>query len=111
MSVCVLIFLIVLKFFKVLKWVPGITYFVASIHYLYILINNPYDANMGIGPLIAVRICTVLSWRFNLKDTANIKVLGDIPDSLPTPVVPISSWQDFVRVRNDAYTTLGPKDK
>jgi MFS superfamily sulfate permease-like transporter len=49
-------------------------------------------------PLIAVVLATVVSAFFQLADTAQLKVVGSLPQGLPSWQFPVVSWQDVVQL-------------
>ncbi|XP_024915487.1 solute carrier family 26 member 6-like [Cynoglossus semilaevis] len=51
--------------------------------------------------LLAVIISTVISWKFNFKETFDVKVVGKIPSGLQPPTFPPAST--FVQVIGDAF--------
>jgi high affinity sulfate transporter 1 len=50
------------------------------------------------GILIAVVLATVVSAFFQLADTAQLKVVGSLPQGLPSWQFPVVSWQDVVQL-------------
>ncbi len=53
------------------------------------------------GPLVAIALGTLLTWTFQLNETAGIKVVGDIPAGLPAlqlPNLSLVTWQELLPV-------------